>query len=232
MTFVTAQEIKELLENNNIYEATGTISMNLNNTSVIIKQNDIIGNALQEWLGQFLTDNDIYFRPAEGQTFPDLYLTKDSNRNTCEVKSFLATRSPAFDISNFLGYINSIAENPWRLDSDYLILAYSNDENGSIKIKNIWCKKVWEITGPATDYPLNCQRRNGQIVNIRPINWFSKRAKRTPFSCEEEFIAALYKTYLSYINRTKDAKDWLNKVVEGYKQYSGIDMKAKIQSFL
>lgn len=47
LKYVTAKDIKELLESKEIYKAIGQITMNLNNTSVVIKQNDIIGNALQ-----------------------------------------------------------------------------------------------------------------------------------------------------------------------------------------
>ena len=206
--------------------------MSLNHTSVIIQENDIIGNALQEWLGAFLRDQNIYFRKALGQTFPDLYLSEDNTKNICEVKTFLRERSPAFDVSNFLGYINSLIERAYRLDANYLIFGYHNDSDGNIKITDIWNKKVWEITGPATDYPLNCQRRNGQIINIRPINWYSKRTKRVPFSCKEEYIAALYKTYLNYVNQTKIAKDWLIKVIDGYQAYNGEDLSIKINEFI
>jgi|AKZA01.1.fsa_nt_gi NgoBV restriction endonuclease. len=233
MRYVTAVDIKQLLENdNNIYQAIGTITMNLNNTSVVIKQNDIIGNALQEWLGQVLREHNIYFRPAIGQTFPDFYLSEKNNKNLCEVKTFLATASPAFDISNFPGYLNSLASHPYRLDSEYLIFSYLNDENGNITIKNIWRKMVWEITGPATQYPLNCQRRNGQIVNIRPINWFSTKARRLPFSCKEEFLGALYKTHLSCSNQTRVTKEWLNQVVNGYMDYCGENMMPNIQKYI
>jgi hypothetical protein len=230
MRYVTAEEIIQLLEESGIYQAIGNITMNLNNTSVIIKQNDTVGNILQEWLGQFLLERDIYFRPAVGQTFPDFYLSEDDTKNLCEMKTYLGTRSPAFDISNFLGYTKSMAEHPYRLDSDYIIFAYINDDNGNIKIKNMWCKKVWEITGPATEYPLNCQRRNGQIVNIRPVNWMSEKSKLKPFESKEQFLAALYKTHLSYTNQTRVSREWLNKIVSGYKEFKGEDMTDKINS--
>lgn len=66
MQYISAQGIIDLLKERNIDEAIGQIKISLNGTEVVIKQNDIIGNALQEWLGQFLRENDIYFRSAQG----------------------------------------------------------------------------------------------------------------------------------------------------------------------
>lgn len=229
----TAQGIKKLLEDSMIYGVTGNITINLNNVSVIIKQNDIIGNALQEWLGSFLDSKDVYYRPAIGQTFPDLYLGDTDNQSLCEVKTFRDEAGPAFDIANFLGYINSVRAKPYRLDSDYLIMSYANDDNGQIKIKNIWCKKVWEISGPALEYPLNCQRKNGQIVNIRPIRWMSTRPNVIkPFNTKEEFLIALYKTYKEHTNQIRVARAWLDEVIAGYAEYSGNDMRTAILSNL
>lgn len=230
MKYVTAKDIKELLESKEIYKAIGQITMNLNNTSVVIKQNDIIGNALQEWLGEVLKDNDIYFKPAIGQTFPDFYLDKDSTKNLCEMKTFY--KSPNFDVANFYAYVDSLTTKAYRLDSDYLIFEYDSDENGYIKILNIWCKKVWEITGRATDFDLKCQRKKGQIVNIRPTNFRSNKSKLKPFSCKEELLAALYKTHLSTTNQTRVSKEWLNTVIENYKSFTGIDLKDKVYSLI
>lgn len=230
MQYITAQGIKELLESENIYDAVGRITMKLNNTSVVIQQNDIVGNALQEWLGKVLLEHDIYFRPAEGQTFPDFFLSEDDTSNLCEMKTFY--KAPNFDVANYYGYVDSLIEKPYRIDSDYLIFKYTNDSHGNIKISDIWCKKVWEITGPAGDFDLKCQRKKGQIVNIRPVTFQSSKAKLQPFGSKEKLIAALYKTHLSTTNQTKVSKDWLNTFIENYKQHSGIDMKDSIYNLL
>lgn len=232
MKFVKANDIKKLLEDSNIYDFKGQIVMSLNNISVTIKQNDIIGNALQEWLCAFLRKNDIYFRPALGQTFPDFYLSEENNRNLCEMKTYYASRQPAFDIANFWSYIDSLREHPYRLDSDYLIFAYANDQDGNIGIKNIWCKKVWEITGPAQDYELKCQRKKGQIVNIRPANWKENRGTLKPFNSKEELLVALYKTYLHTNNQVQVSKEWLNTVISGYKEFTGVDMSSMINNLI
>ena len=196
MQYISAQGIIDLLKDRNIDEAIGHIKISLNGTEVVIKQNDIIGNALQEWLGQFLREN-------------------------------------AFDVANYFGYVDSLKEKPWRLDSDYLIFAYISDDEGNISIKDMWCKKVWEITGPAQDFALKCQRKKGQIYNIRPANWKeNSRGTLKPFSCKEEFIAALYQTHLSESNQTKVSKAWLDSVIVEYEKYSGEDMSNRIMAYV
>ena len=232
MVYVTAKEIMDLLLKNNIYLATGNIKMSLHGIDVIIKENDIIGNALQEWLGEFLNSQDIYFRKSSGQTFPDLYLSESDYKNLCEIKTFRRKSSPAFDISTFRGSINSLRDFPYRLDADYLIFGYDNDENGNITIKDIWHKKVWEITGATQEFCLNCQRKNNQIVNIRPVKWFSERAKNKPFTSKEEYVVALYETHKSEVNSIKEAKRWLDEVIDGYKMHTGEDMKSQINILL
>lgn len=232
MGYVTAVDIINLLENENIYSATGKITMQLNGTDVTIKQNDIVGNALQEWLGQFLKEKGIYFRPASGQTFPDFYLSDDNTKNLCEMKTYLHTRNAAFDIANFYGYVDSLLEHPYRLDSDYIIFAYNSDNDGNISIKKMWCKKVWEITGPAKDYELKCQRKKGQIVNIRPANWKNPEVELMPFNSKEKLIAALYKTHLSTTNQTKISKAWLDAVLTGYRNFSGVDLSSEVKKLI
>lgn len=233
MRYITAKGIIDLLKEKNIGSAIGKIKMELNGTEVVIRQNDIIGNALQEWLGQFLSENDIYFRSAKGQTFPDFYLTESDKKSLCEMKTYYATRNAAFDVANYFGYVDSLVENPWRLDSDYLIFAYLSDSEGNITIQDMWCKKVWEITGPAQDFALKCQRKKGQIYNIRPANWKNAaKTKLPPFSCKEEFVAALYKTHLSETNQVKVSKNWLDTVVLEYEKYSGENMGNRVMAYV
>lgn len=233
MKYITAPEIIELLKKNGIQKAKGQIKMSLNGIDVVIKQNDIIGNALQEWLGQFLTEQGIYYRSAIGQTFPDFYLSESNETALCEMKTYYATRNAAFDVANYFGYVDSLLTKPWRLDSDYLIFAYMSDDQGNITIQDMWCKKVWEITGPAQDYALKCQRKKGQIYNIRPANWKeNRRGSLNPFTCKEEFVAALYKTHLSESNQTRVSKAWLENVVVEYEKYSGENMLSRIQTYV
>ncbi len=223
MRFITAEELVNELLQSGIYDAEGRITMELNGTSVEIKENDTVGNILQEWLGQWLKDNDIYFRPPEGQSFPDFYLQESNEVGLCEMKAYCAKRTPAFDIANFDSYWKSIELNPRRLDSDYIIFAYSSND-GIIKIEKIFLKKVWEITSATKDFPLKCQRKNGQIYNIRPCSFNSKRTKVPAFSSKEEFLAALYRTVLSHTNKATETRIWLNNVIKKYKNDTGYEL--------
>lgn len=50
------------------------------------------------------------------------------------------------DVANFEAYCRYLKTQAYRLDSDYLIFAYDLT-NYEFKIKKLWLKKVWEITG-------------------------------------------------------------------------------------
>lgn len=230
---INAIQLKDRLVNSGICQSRGEIQMSLNGTSVRIKTTDTIGNNLQEWLAKWMMENEIYFRsPDNTQNFPDFYLLENDDRGLLEVKSYFAPRRPAFDVANFDSYWQSLRVKPGRIDADYLIFAYDLND-GVLSIRNIFLKKVWEITGRATDYPLNCQRKNGQIYNIRPVSFHSNREGIIPpFTCKEEFIAALYRTVLSHTNRAADTREWLRQVTQGYMDFSGVDMNTRINEFL
>ncbi len=216
MKYVNAIELVDLLKQDGLCEAVGKIVMELNGVKVKVKQNDVVGNVLQEWLCEWLKKNEIYYRPAVGQTFPDFYLSEDNYSNLCEMKAYIAKRGPGFDIANFDSYWKSLVINPIRLDSDYLIFAYDSDEDGNISVKNVYAKKVWEITSEAEGCALKCQRKNGQIYNIRPCTFASERAKFQPFNDKELFLSALYKTVVNHTNKPTETKDWLKTVLEKY----------------
>ena len=81
-----------------------------------------------------------------------------------EIKAFNSSANPAFDIANFDSYCESLRNEIYRLDADYLILAYDLDDiTGIISIKNMWLKKVWEITRESNEKTINYsnQKRNG-----------------------------------------------------------------------
>ena len=223
--FITAPEVIQLLDEANIKQAVGKIEIAFNGFAVKLKQRDTVGNSLQEWLYAFLASRDIYFRPNQGQTFPDIYFSEADDEDLCEMKSFYGSAN--FDVANYRSYINSIAEKPYRLNSDYIIFRYDMNEDGDITILDYWCKKVWEITGPAENYALKCQRKNGQIVNIRPCTWYSDNAKFPAFGSLEKLLKALYQTQLSVENNTRVVNEWLQKVLDGYNAYFGTNITAQ-----
>ncbi|WP_199506818.1 MULTISPECIES: NgoBV family restriction endonuclease [unclassified Psychrobacter] len=185
----------------------GTI-FTLGDLSVEIKGKDSIGNLVQEWLGAWFIDQGYNItRGDRSQDYPDFYIGDTNQQRLLEVKVFNARNSPAFDIANFEAYCTSLARNPHRLLSDYLILSYSIT-NHQLQIENIWLKKIWEITGTSSDYPLKCQVKYRHrhtpneiynIENIRPITWYStNRTSVQPFQSREHFVDALYNTQHTY----------------------------------
>ncbi|MCM3634263.1 NgoBV family restriction endonuclease [Paenibacillus camelliae] len=231
--YLTAQQIYEKLIKDNIYEHKGSITMSLAGIDVIIKSTDTVGNNIQEWLNDWLYVNNVYHRtPDNSQNFPDFYLSESQNSNLLEVKSFYAPRRPAFDVANFDSYWKSLVTDPYRLDVDYLIFAYDLVD-GQLSIRKVYLKKVWEITGKSTDYALNCQRKNGQIYNIRPVSFNSTRSNIIPpFNSKERFIAAIYRELLSHLNQAAVVKKWLSDVIEGYYNYSNQNIEDEVKQIL
>lgn len=214
----TAKEIYELLTKE-VLNKPGKIVFNLAETEVTINTTDIVGNSLQSWLKQWLINKNIYeSEPENTQTFPDFYLSKTNKENhMLEVKAFNYRATPAFDIANYESYVASVSEKPWRLDADYLIFGYIMENNGEIKIKKIWLKKIWEIAGKSTNYPLRTQVKRKMIYNIRPNSEF-KKDKKVPFKNKEEFLNAMYETHKCY--KDQDAADnWKCKLKENYLKY-------------
>ncbi|WP_196761227.1 NgoBV family restriction endonuclease [Streptobacillus moniliformis] len=143
---LTANKIFFKLKSIDWTKAKGIISFNLADINVTINTNDTVGLILQAWLKEYLNKNNILFRePSNTQEFPDFLLSHSNIENLLEIKSFNFSKSPTFDIANFDSYCDSIKENPYRLDADYIIFGYDMEKTGIITIKDIWLKKIWEI---------------------------------------------------------------------------------------
>ena len=220
--YITAPEVIQLLDEANVKDTIGHITITFNGLPVTLKQRDTVGNALQEWLCAFLRSKDVYFRPNIGQTFPDFYFREENDTHLCEMKSFYDSAN--FDVANYRSYVNSIAEKPYRLNSDYIIFQYDMNDDGDIRIIDYWCKKVWEITGPAGNYSLKCQRKRSQIVNIRPITWYSTNAKYSAFGTLNKLLKALYVTEINLVNNTREVNQWMQTVLSGYNEYFGTNI--------
>ena len=135
-------------------------------------------------------------------------------------------KSANFDVANFMAYRRSVLAHPYRLDSDYLIIGYRMTGN-SLEIADVWLKKVWEITGPSEDWPLKCQVKQGEVVNIRPAKWYNThRTKFKTFNTALEFITAFDGTQRQWTRTERDAltSTWLKSVVRGYKASTGNDL--------
>ena len=219
--FFTAGEIYRLLIERKITESTGNIQFNFLNVSVQIKEKSAIGDLFQEWLANWMKSECISYRtPSNTQEFPDFFLHPTSDKNNLlEIKTFDSNRSANFDIANFEAYCRSLKTNAYRLDADYLIFAYSlNDAN--FKIEELWLKKIWEITGDSENYPVKCQVKQGAIINIRPITWYSVKARYQPFNSRLKFVESLYETLMKYPKTNQYSKNWLTEVTNNYSNHT------------
>lgn len=223
---ITAKEIHDLLLNEfKIKEQIGSVEIILGGISAKYKGKDAIGDLLQEWLGEWLIQNNFYFRTRPNtQDFPDFLLAEDDKSGFLEVKSFNANATPAFDIANFDSYNKSLLKKPERLDADYLIFAYKM-ENSVLSIDNLWLMKVWEMAGTSGTNPVNMQTKNSQPYNLRPIKWYAKTPKNKPFPDKMSFLNAISETLGKYSHSTGSySENWLDRVKAQYLENTGIKL--------
>lgn len=176
---ITAQQLyKKLVEDYKIIGEKGVINFSLKNLTISVETKDTVGNLLQEWLKAWMRKEKVDFEETTNtQTFPDFNLDKENRKKgLLEVKTFDWNRGPGFDLANFDSYCNSLLENAYRIDSDYLIFAYQM-EGTQITIKNVWLKKIWELSCPSGTYPIKVQEKKQVIYNLRPGTWYSERSK-------------------------------------------------------
>lgn len=206
----------KLLNEFDIMNATGYIAFSLKDISIRVKQNDVVGNILEEWLHKWLLNNGFDVIHNTSQNPPDFWLNReDRESDLLEVKSFY--NSPSFDIASFMSYINELSVKPYRIFSDYLIFKYDMDSTtGDVSIKNMWLRKVWELCAPSERFPIKTQYRNGQIVNIRPATWYSPNPKYPTFTCKEHFLAALEETIYQYAETHARAATWKRDFCSNY----------------
>lgn len=157
---LTAQQIyNQLISNDKILELNGQIKFYLGDIDIIVKQKDVVGNIIQEWVLGWLQKRGVEYAPSTNtQMPPDFYLDPDDlTKNLLEVKAFNRTASPGFDIADFRMYQNEIISKPYMLNVDYLIFGYDMSDDGIVTIKDLWLKKVWEITRRMKDWAINLQ---------------------------------------------------------------------------
>jgi type II restriction enzyme len=212
-----AQELFDKLKAEQIVGARGKISLELLGLSIDINDKSATGNLLQEWLGAWMKQNGVYFRTDDNtQIFPDFYLGENNASELLEIKTFDYNEAPNFDVAPFDAYVDSLKTKSYRLDADYLILGYTL-EDGLLTIKDVWLKKIWEITCPARDLPLRVQRKRGKIYNIRPYNFKNNSTGFQPFATKEDFVNAIKETLAHYPMRTENPESWVRQVLPSYR---------------
>ena len=226
---LSAQEIYDkLLNDDHILELEGQIRFYLGDVNIIVRQKDVVGNIMQEWLQGWLDARGIEYAPSENtQMPPDFFLNPDDRtKGLLEVKAFNRSGSPGFDIADFRMYASEIQEKPYMLDVDYLIFGYDMSAEGVVTIKDVWLKKVWQITRRMENYPINLQVKEGVIHKIRPGVWYSERVTDYAiFECLEDFISAIEETTFKEPKlRSSVASTWLAVFQRNYKAWSGVEL--------
>ena len=224
-TLITAREFYRLLIfDYKIKYLTGSITFQLGNIDVGVKRRDVIGDIIQDWVCEWLKRARIDFiaNPLP-QKSPDIYLNpKNLRQDWLEIKAFNRSDNPRFSIATFNFFVEDCVRRPWHLDADYLIFGYSMDtETGGLKIKDLWLKKIWEITKPMTKWPLTVKTRNNEAVEIRPCTWYATKTSTKVFESLEDFLAALEASiYQNPETRSKSSR-WRNRFLKNYKKHYG-----------
>ncbi|MCK9157102.1 MAG: NgoBV family restriction endonuclease [Paludibacteraceae bacterium] len=223
-----AQQVYDRLVNEDkILELQGQIKFFFGDVDIIVKQKDVVGNIIQEWLQGWLDKRGIEYAPSENsQMPPDFFLNPhDKEKNLLEVKAFNRSASPGFDIADFRMYEEEIIEKPFMLDVDYLIFGYDMNDNGVVTIKDLWIKKVWQITRRMAEWPLNLQIKQNVVHKIRPGVWYSNQKGNIPmFRSLEHFISAIEETVFQNPKTHNTAGNWKRSFVSSYEQYYGIKL--------
>lgn len=221
---LTAQQVYDkLIHEDRILELQGQIRFFLGDVNIIVRQKDVVGNIIQEWLQGWLEKREIEYAPSENtQMPPDFFLDPDDQtRGLLEVKAFNRSASPGFDIADFRMYENEIISKPYMLDVDYLIFGYDMSDDGIVTIQDLWLKKVWQITRSMEDWPINLQVKQGVVHKIRPATWYSDRGKFPVFECLEDFIAAIEETVYQNPDTRDSSATWKRRFLASYEQYYG-----------
>ena len=161
------------------------------------------------------------------QNPPDIFLNpEDLCENWLEIKAFNRAENPRFSIAAFNFFVKDCIERPWHLDTDYLIFGYTlNKGTGIFRIKDLWLKKIWEITKPMKSWPLTVKTCNGLPREIRPCAWYATRTNTKVFESLEDFLSALEAAIFFNPETNYLASRWRNKFLKSYFNHYGYEIK-------
>ena len=226
---ITARELyKILILNYRIKNLTGSINFQLGNISVGVKRRDIMGEVIQNWVCEWLEQSRIDFiKNPLPQKPPDIYLNPRNLRsNWLEIKAFNRDETPRFSIATFNFFVEDLIRRPWHLDADYLIFGYVlDDETGDLIIKDLWLKKIWEITKPMFNWPLTVKIKNGILREIRPCTWYAYKTHTKVFESLEDFLAAFEATIYQNPGTRSKARSWREKFLKSYRKHYGREIE-------
>lgn len=218
---------EKLLDEDKLLEIEGQIKFFLGDVNIIVKQKDVVGNIIQEWLQGWMDKRGIEYSLNDNTQMPPDFFLNPQNRteDLLEVKAFNRSASPGFDIADFRMYEEEIIDKPYMLNVDYLIFGYDMSDEGVVTIKDLWLKKVWEITRRMDGWPINLQVKQGVVHKIRPGVWYSDRPGNIPmFRSMEDFVSAIEETVYQNPKTHEDAGTWRRKFVDSYKKFYGVKL--------
>lgn len=229
----TVEEIyNKLVNDDKILTQKGRITFSLGDIDIVVRQKDVVGNIMQEWIEGWLKKNGVeYALNNNTQMPPDFYLKPESKtEELMEIKAFNYKSAPGFDIADFRMYEQEIARKPWMLDVTYLIFGYEMSDEGVVTIKKIWNNKVWEMSRPMrsgekkTIWPINLQIKKGTVHKIRPAKWYGKASKFKIFENKEDFLSAMEETVYKNKDTRDDDSEWLSTVIDNYEKHYGVKL--------
>lgn len=243
MITLSPQDVyNRLLNDDKILTQKGQIKFYLGNVNIIVKQKDVVGNIIQEWLEGWLKKNKIRFSSnPNSQMPPDIFLNpEDKTTDLLEVKAFNYEATPGFDIADFKSYQEEIIKEPYMLHTKYIIFGYVMTSEGVVLIKKMWLQNVWEICRTSNKWPINVQYKNGIVHKIRPAKWYSnaKSIQYRPFESLEDYLAAIEETVYQNPDTRDKTAEWKQRMRKSYKNFYGknidiprwIDIKTKYEN--
>lgn len=219
-----SQEVfNKLMHEDKILEVKGQIKFYLGKVNIVVKQRDVVGNIMQEWLEGWLKENKVQYKlNINTQMPPDFYLDPDDlTSELLEVKAFNFNATPGFDIADFNAYQTEIILHPYMLHTKYLIFGYQMQDDGYVIIKKLWLQNVWEICRRMENWPLNLQIKDKVVHKIRPCTWYSKgkSIKFKPFENLEHFISAIEETVYQNPKTKEKSGEWLKLFLKSYEKF-------------
>ena len=122
-------------------------------------------------------------------------------------------------------YEEEIIDKPYMLDVDYLIFGYDMSDDGIVTVKDLWLKKVWQITRRMNDWPINLQVKQGVVHKIRPGVWYSIKKGNYPMFNSLEDLSAIEETVYQNPKTHDAASMWKKKFLASYKNFYGVSLK-------
>lgn len=218
----------KLLNEDKILTLKGQISFYLGGIDIVVKQKDVVGNIMQEWIEGWLRKNNVDFALNDNtQMPPDFYLNPDNKKvELLEIKAFNYNGTPGFDIASFDMFEREISEKPYVLDTTYLIFGYDMSSDGIVTIKKMWKQKVWQITRPmrtrgGVEWAMNLQIKDGVVHKIRPAKWYVKQTKYEVFKSLQDFLSAIEETVYQNKDTRDDGAGWRQKMEKNYQAFYG-----------